>query len=141
LRRWRSAIRGHVLARRTTAARPSDISRAAQTIEQRLQHVFGPVAAGTLVELAGDDGAAGAIRVRGFISRPGNDRPDRRMQLLFVNGRLLRSTLLAGVWTAGYSTFTLSGRQPYGVLFLDLAADAVDPNVHPTKSDVRSSKR
>jgi DNA mismatch repair protein MutL len=49
----------------------------------------------------------------------------------------LRSTLLAGVWTAGYSTFTLSGRQPYGVLFLDLAADAVDPNVHPTKSDVR----
>jgi DNA mismatch repair protein MutL len=109
----------------------------AQTIEQRLQHVFGPVAAGTLVELAGDEGASGPIRVRGFISRPGNDRPDRRMQLLFVNGRFLRSTLLAGAWTAGYSTFALSGRQPYGVLFLDLAADAVDPNVHPTKSDVR----
>jgi DNA mismatch repair protein MutL len=73
----------------------------------------------------------------GYISTPGNDRPDRRMQLLFVNGRLLRSTLLAGAWTAGYSTFAMIGRQPYGVLFLTLPPEHVDPNVHPTKSDVR----
>ena len=59
------------------------------------------------------------------------------MQLLFVNGRLLRSTLLAGAWTAGYSTFAMIGRQPYGVLFLKLPPEHVDPNVHPTKSDVR----
>jgi DNA mismatch repair protein MutL len=59
------------------------------------------------------------------------------MQLLFVNGRLLRSTLLAGAWTAGYSTFAMIGRQPYGVLFLTLPPEHVDPNVHPTKSDVR----
>ena len=38
---------------------------------------------------------------------------------------------------SGYSTFAMIGRHPYGVLFLDLPADHVDPNVHPTKSDVR----
>jgi DNA mismatch repair protein MutL len=54
-----------------------------------------------------------------------------------VNGRLLHSTLLAGAWTAGYSTFAMTGRHPYGVLHLDLPPDHVDPNVHPTKSDVR----
>ena len=59
------------------------------------------------------------------------------MQLLFVNGRLLRSTLLSGAWTAGYSTFSMIGRHAYGVLFLELPPDHVDPNVHPTKSDVR----
>ena len=29
------------------------------------------------------------------------------------------------------------GRYPFGVLFVDFAANDVDPNVHPTKSDVR----
>jgi DNA mismatch repair protein MutL len=31
----------------------------------------------------------------------------------------------------------MTGRYPYGVLFVDVASDAVDPNVHPTKNDVR----
>jgi DNA mismatch repair protein MutL len=108
----------------------------ADTIEQRLAHVFGPAPARALVELENVPSSS-ATRVRGFVSRPGFDRADRRMQVLFVNGRLLRSTLLAGAWTAGYSTFAMSGRQPYGVLFVELPPDHVDPNVHPTKSDVR----
>jgi len=104
---------------------------AAPTAEQRLAHVFGHAEAHDLIAI--DPTPV----VRGFISRPGRDRPDRRMQHLFVNGRLLRSTLFAGAWSAGYSTFTMTGRQPYGVLFVSLAPDRVDPNVHPTKSDVR----
>jgi DNA mismatch repair protein MutL len=108
---------------------------ASPSLEQRLVHVFGP-AARALVEL--DPPPAGvAVEVRGFVSKPGFDRPDRRMQLLFVNRRLLRTTLLAGAWSAGYATFAMSGRQPYGVLFVATASDRVDPNVHPTKSDVR----
>lgn len=104
---------------------------------ERLAMVFGRDAASALIPL--EDEAARMLdgRVRGFISTPGSDRGDRRMQLLFVNGRLLRSTLLAGAWTAGYSTFAMIGRHPFGVLFLDLPPEHVDPNVHPTKSDVR----
>jgi DNA mismatch repair protein MutL len=59
------------------------------------------------------------------------------MQLLFVNGRLLRSTLFAGAWSAGYATYAMTQRQPFGVLFVTVPPDGVDPNVHPTKSDVR----
>ncbi|MDP9024980.1 MAG: DNA mismatch repair endonuclease MutL, partial [Candidatus Eremiobacteraeota bacterium] len=105
--------------------------------QQRLTAVFGKEAAAALIPL--DAGAASSLSgsLSGFLSTPGNDRADRRMQLLFVNGRLLRSTLLAGAWTAGYSTFAMIGRQPYGVLFLTLPPEHVDPNVHPTKSDVR----
>ncbi len=106
-------------------------------VQARLAMVFGKSAADALMPL--DPAAARGMQgeLRGYISTPGNDRPDRRMQLLFVNGRLLRSTLLAGAWTAGYSTFAMIGRQPYGALFLTLPAEHVDPNVHPTKSDVR----
>jgi DNA mismatch repair protein MutL len=104
---------------------------------QRLAMVFGRDAAANLIDL--DAGAATSFsgKISGFISTPGSDRPDRRMQLLFVNGRLLRSTLLSGAWTAGYSTFAMVGRHPYGAVFLDVPPEHVDQNVHPTKSDVR----
>ena len=103
----------------------------------RLAMVFGKDAAAGLMPLLPDAARGLHGTLSGFISTPGVDRADRRMQLLFVNGRLLRSTLLAGAWTAGYHTFAMVGRQPYGVLFLTLPPEHVDPNVHPTKSDVR----
>ncbi|HYL26465.1 MAG TPA: DNA mismatch repair endonuclease MutL, partial [Candidatus Nitrosotalea sp.] len=103
----------------------------------RLAMVFGREAAARLLPLDGDVARTLTGGLRGYISAPGYDRPDRRMQLVFVNGRLLRSTILAGAWTAGYSTFAMLGRHAYGVLHLDLPPDQVDPNVHPTKSDVR----
>ncbi len=104
---------------------------------ERLAMVFGREAAQALLPLRGDASRMLGGRLRGYVSAPGCDRPDRRMQMLFVNGRLLRSTLLAGAWTSGYSTFTMLGRHAYGALFLDLPPEQVDPNVHPTKSDVR----
>lgn len=103
---------------------------------ERLAMVFGRAASESLIPLAGDDRTLGGA-LRGFISTPGSDRPDRRMQLLFVNGRSVRSTPLAGAWIGGYSTFAMLGRHPYGVLFLDLPPESVDANVHPTKSEVR----
>ena len=99
----------------------------------RLRHIFG-TAASAMLRVSG---GSGRIAVEGWISAPGDDRPDRRAQILFVNGRLLRSTLLSGAWTGAYRTFAMTGRYPYGVLFVDVAPDEVDPNVHPTKSDVR----
>jgi DNA mismatch repair protein MutL len=126
-----------------------------EDIGLRLAHVFGP-GARTMVAVAdpaagdsaagvsaagdsaaGVSAAGGSAAVTGFVSSPGDDRPDRRAQVLFVNGRLLRSTLVSGAWTAAYRTFAMVGRHPYGVVFLRVPPDAVDPNVHPTKSDVR----
>ena len=56
---------------------------------ERLAMVFGRDAADALIPL--DPAAARTLdgSLRGFISAPGSDRADRRMQMLFVNGRLL----------------------------------------------------
>jgi DNA mismatch repair protein MutL len=104
---------------------------------ERLAMVFGRRCAESLISLGGAAARTLDGRLHGYVSAPGQDRPDRRMQLLFINGRLLRSALLTGAWTSGYSSFAMVGRHPYGVIFLDLPPDQVDPNVHPTKSDVR----
>jgi DNA mismatch repair protein MutL len=99
----------------------------------RLRHVFGTGAPAMLPIHGSGDG----IAVAGWISPAADDRPDRRAQVLFVNGRLLRSAAIAGAWSAAYRTYAMSGRYPYGVVFVEVVPDAVDPNVHPTKSDVR----
>jgi DNA mismatch repair protein MutL len=99
----------------------------------RLRHVFGS-ASTAMIAIRGDD-AHGVVN--GWVSSPGEERADRRSQLLFVNGRLLRSTLVSGAWAAAYRTFAMVGRHPYGVLYLQIPPNEVDPNVHPTKSDVR----
>ena len=99
----------------------------------RLRHVFG-TSSSTMIPLRAGDAHAG---VSGWVSSPDDDRPDRRSQVLFVNGRLLRSTLVSGAWSAAYRTFAMVGRYPYGVLYLTVPPHEVDPNVHPTKSDVR----
>ncbi len=99
----------------------------------RLRHVFGTPSSAMVPVRAGDEYAG----VSGWVSSPGDDRPDRRSQVLFVNGRLLRSTLVSGAWSAAYRTFAMVGRHPYGVLYLTVPPNAVDQNVHPTKSDVR----
>ena len=104
-----------------------------EDLAPRLRHVFGIPSSG-MVPLRADDAHAG---VSGWVSSPGDDRPDRRSQILFVNGRLLRSTLVSGAWSAAYRTFAMVGRHPYGVLYLSVPPDQVDQNVHPTKSDVR----
>jgi DNA mismatch repair protein MutL len=109
---------------------------ASSDARERLAMVFGRQAR-TLLQLDGDAGRTLQGALRGFISLPGDDRPDRRMQLLFVNGRLVRNAALAGAWTSGYATFAMIGRHPYGVIFLDVPPEHVDPNVHPTKSEVR----
>lgn len=105
-------------------------------VRQRLIEVFGRSAADELipVDAATPDMHGG---VGGFISRPGFDRPTRRLQVLFVNRRLLRTQSLAGAWTGGYATYAMTGRHPFGVLFLNLRPQDVDVNVHPTKFDVR----
>ncbi|MDQ6943601.1 MAG: DNA mismatch repair endonuclease MutL [Candidatus Eremiobacteraeota bacterium] len=99
----------------------------------RLRHVFG-TSSSTMVAIRAGDAHAG---VSGWVSSPDDDRPDRRSQIVFVNGRLLRSTLVSGAWSAAYRTFAMVGRYPYGVLYLSVPPDQVDQNVHPTKMDVR----
>lgn len=108
-----------------------------QDERERLAAVFGRDATAHLLALEGAAASSIEGTLRGYISEPGFDRADRRMQLLFVNGRLVRNSPLTGAWTAAYRTFAMIGRQPYGVLFVDIPPEHVDPNVHPQKSEVR----
>ncbi len=77
------------------------------------------------------------ITISGFISSPRLTRANRRAQLFFVNNRFVRSSSLSHAVTQAYGMLLPSGRQPLCVIHITLGPGAVDPNVHPTKIEVR----
>lgn len=77
------------------------------------------------------------ISVRGFISKPGFTRSNRREQRIVVNGRAATSETIYFAIRDAYESLVVKGRYPGVVLYVDVAADRVDVNVHPTKREVR----
>jgi DNA mismatch repair protein MutL len=58
-------------------------------------------------------------------------------QHVFLNARPLTDPVLRHAIRTAYEAFLQPGQQPAYVLYLTMAASAVDVNVHPTKQEVR----
>ena len=78
-----------------------------------------------------------AIQVSGFISPPSINRATRKYMLFFVNHRWVQDRTLQHAVIEAYHTALMVGRAPIVALDIVLPPDAVDVNVHPTKSEVR----
>ena len=81
------------------------------------------------------------IHIDGFISPFSLTRTHRNDILFFVNHRPVRDFTLSSALLKAYHTMLMVGRYPLGVLFLDIPAQDVDVNVHPTKAEVRFRER
>ncbi|MBK0401032.1 DNA mismatch repair endonuclease MutL [Limibaculum sp. M0105] len=77
------------------------------------------------------------VRLTGFAGLPTYARGAAVHQYLFVNGRPVRDKLLAGALRAAYGDFLSRDQHPVAVLWVDLAPERVDVNVHPAKAEVR----
>jgi len=103
-------------------------------LRARVRRLFGAELADALepVELV-----QGTLVLRGLVAPPRFARRDALRQMWFLNGRPLRDKLLTRVLKEGYRGFLVEGRQPAAFLALSIEPEAVDVNVHPTKSEVR----
>lgn len=83
------------------------------------------------------DFQVGELRLWGWISQPTFSRSQADLQFFYVNGRMVRDRLVAHAIRQAYHDVLYQGRHPAFVLFLELPAEEVDVNVHPTKHEVR----
>ena len=87
-----------------------------------------------LVELRKE---AGGLTIEGYVARLGDQGPVRGAQNVFVNRRIVKDRTIAHAISEAYSVATIKERSPEVHLFLRIAPDRVDVNVHPTKAEVR----
>ena len=102
--------------------------------EQRLQDVLGAEFMASSRPVYAE---AGPLRIYGRAGLPEAARSRADMQYVYVNGRYVRDKLIAHGIRSAYEDVLHGHRQPSYVLFIDIAPDRVDVNVHPTKIEVR----
>jgi DNA mismatch repair protein MutL len=66
-------------------------------------------------------------------------RGNRSFENYFVNGRYVKSKVIAKAIEDAYHGFLMQHKYPFTLLYLDIACDKVDVNVHPQKLEVRIS--
>lgn len=77
------------------------------------------------------------LSISGFISPTSLTRSNRKEITFFVNGRPVHDPALSAALLKGYHTLLMVGRYPLAVLFIEMAPQSVDVNVHPAKAEVR----
>jgi DNA mismatch repair protein MutL len=104
----------------------------AGSLEERFYQIYGERA-----DLVRVQKHAAGVSVQGYVAALTDQGPVRGPQHVFVNGRIVRDRTITHAIQQAYSTATIKERSPEVHLFVELPADRVDVNVHPTKAEVR----
>jgi DNA mismatch repair protein MutL len=114
----------------------------ADALAQRLADVLGEDFVQRAVAVNYRSSASGpayapVIQVAGFAGVPDAARTRADQQYVYVNGRFVRDRVLAHAARSAYEDVLHGQRQPVYALYLQVAPERLDVNVHPTKIEVR----
>ena len=83
-----------------------------------------------------DDHGNGLI-IKGYVGIGENARGNRNQELFFINGRVMHSRVLNEAVENACRERVMIGKFPVCALYITIAYEAVDVNVHPNKLEVR----
>lgn len=83
-----------------------------------------------------DDHGNGLV-IKGWIGIGENARGNRSQELFFINGRVMHSRILNEAVENACRERVMIGKFPVCALYITIAYEAVDVNVHPNKLEVR----
>ena len=106
----------------------------AQSLHERIAAIVGEDFQAASLEI---DSGNGALRLYGAIAKPTFVKGKTDKQYCFVNHRFVRDKVMLHAVKQAYRDVLHNALTPAFVLFLDLPPEAVDVNVHPTKTEIR----
>ncbi|MDD3279572.1 MAG: DNA mismatch repair endonuclease MutL [Lachnospiraceae bacterium] len=107
-------------------------------IKELVYHIYGRELTRELLELHYQDER---MSVEGFIAKPSVARGNRNFENYYVNGRYVKSKLIAKAVEDGYHGFLMQHKYPFTLLYMTLDGKQVDVNVHPSKMELRFSSQ
>ena len=105
-------------------------------LEELVYRIFGKEIAKEIIPVSQK---GKGISIYGVLGKPTIARANRNYENYFVNGRYIKSNLIAKAVEEGYSGHMMQHKFPFFILNIDVEPELVDVNVHPTKMDVRFS--
>ena len=106
----------------------------AQSLHERIAAIVGDDFQTASLEI---DSGNGALRLYGAIAKPTFAKGKTDKQYCFVNHRFVRDKVMLHAVKQAYRDVLHNALTPAFVLFLNLPPEAVDVNVHPTKTEIR----
>ena len=110
------------------------VLRPAKSLKFRIQDVLGASIANDVVDVHAD---TSVVTVNGYVVRPASARKALGNQYLFVNGRFFKSQYLHKAVMKAYENLIPEGVTPSYFLYLDIDPQAIDVNIHPTKTEIK----
>jgi DNA mismatch repair protein MutL len=107
---------------------------ATASMQTRIAAVLGRKEAEGLIRVEWEEGAG---HLEAWVSGPERSRTNGNGLYLYVNGRPVRDKVLRHALVDAYRDVLPRGRFPTGILFVTIAPERVDVNVHPAKWEVR----
>ncbi|MFR9650135.1 MAG: DNA mismatch repair endonuclease MutL [Rikenellaceae bacterium] len=104
------------------------------SLANRIVDVVGKHIRGNLLEV---NVSTSIVNVSGYIGKPSAAKKGSSEQYMFVNGRYFKSPYIYKAIMRGYEKLIPSSLNPSFFLYLDVALDMVDVNVHPQKTEVK----
>ena len=98
--------------------------------------VYGKDFAKTMLEIEGE---REGVKVSGYITAPSAPRANRNYQNFFINGRYIKTKTGMAAIEQAYTSYIPPEKFPGCVIYIELAPNTVDVNVHPSKLEVKFS--
>lgn len=103
-------------------------------LSQRISSIFGHKSSQKWVPVEEE---TDIVHIRGYIAKPEFAKKSRGEQFLFVNDRFIKSNYLNHAVTKAFEGLLSAEQFPGYFLFLSIAPEKIDVNIHPTKTEIK----